>query len=240
MRNLEVVAAPVVRLTTTYSAGSALSQGLSIWARNLLLYFGLSFLAHLPAGFFVPGPRISLARWGLWLLSFVVAGILGLIVKGLVTYSVLEQLRGRKPPVAEALAKSWSRTGLLLVVALSTGLLLFAAGLLFVVPAIIFSVQWALLSPVVMAEGDVDARGRSEQLTAGHRWSIFGVMVLFWFVSSGLGGLARRLFGVSVLTLTVPGALTLSLSAVVYSVMYYQLRSEKEGVDIEQLTSVFR
>jgi hypothetical protein len=38
----------------------------------------------------------------------------------------------------------------------------------------------------------------------------------------------------------IPSALALSVTAVVYTVIYYQLRSEKEGVDIEQLTSVFR
>jgi hypothetical protein len=109
-----------------------------------------------------------------------------------------------------------------------------------VIPAIVLSVHWALLSQVVVAEGDVDARERSAQLTAGHRWSIFGLMTLFWVASTGLGAMARRLFGPSLLTVTIPSALVLSVSAVVYSVVYYQLRSEKEGVDIEQLTSVFR
>jgi hypothetical protein len=52
--------------------------------------------------------------------------------------------------------------------------------------------------------------------------------------------MARRLFGFSLLTVTVPSALVLSVSAVVYSVIYCQLRSEKEGLDIEQLTAVFR
>jgi hypothetical protein len=45
---------------------------------------------------------------------------------------------------------------------------------------------------------------------------------------------------VTLLSHTLPGALVVSVSAVVYSVIYYQLRSEKEGVDIEQLTAVFR
>jgi hypothetical protein len=126
MQPVVVVNAPAVSLTTTYSAGSALSQGLSIWARNVLFFFGVSFLAHLPMGagqgFFFSGARRSLGQWAMWMLGVTVSGILGLIVKGLVTYSVLEQLRGRKPPFAEALAKGWSRAGLLFAVAFTTGI----------------------------------------------------------------------------------------------------------------------
>ncbi|HEY1908476.1 MAG TPA: hypothetical protein VGG91_20670, partial [Myxococcaceae bacterium] len=117
MQPVVVLNAPAVRLTPTYSAGSALSQGLSIWARNVVFFLGVSFLAYLPmgagAGLFSPGPRPSPGQWGLWAVGVTVSGILGLIVKGLVTYSVLEQLRGRRPSFAEALAKGWSRAGLL-------------------------------------------------------------------------------------------------------------------------------
>jgi len=246
MQPVVVVNAPAVSLTTTYSAGSALSQGLSIWARNAVFFFGVSVLASLPMGaasrLFLPIAiaRRSLGGWALWMVGATVSGILGLIAKGFVTYSVLEQLRGRKPPFAEALAKGWSRAGLLFFVAFTTGILLFGAAVALVIPAIVLSVHWVLLSQVVVAEGDVDARARSAQLTAGHRWSIFGLMTLFWVVSFGLGTLARRLFGANLLTLTLPSALVLSVTAVVYSVIYYQLRSEKEGVDIEQLTAVFR
>jgi hypothetical protein len=125
--------------------------------------------------------------------------------------------------------------------------MLFFAALALVIPAIVLSVHWALLSQVVVAEGDVkDPRERSEQLTAGHRWSIFGVMTLFWVASMGLQSLANGLvgnatsLGLTVLKVSIPTGLVLSVSAVVYSVVYYQLRSEKEGVDLEQLTSVFR
>ncbi len=240
MRRIEVVSAPAISLTTTYSAGSALSYALSIWARHFLFFFGVSFLANLPMGLSVPRTRAFPGQLGVTIVSVLVSGILGLVVKGLVTFSVLEQLRGRRMPLVEALAKGWSRFGLLFSAAFSAEVLLGVATAALVVPGIIMSVQWALLSAVIAGEGDVDARGRSEQLTAGHRWSIFGLMTLFWVSSAGLAAMAQGLFGSNLLTETVPDALVLSFSAVVYSVIYYQLRSEKEGVDIEQLTSVFR
>jgi hypothetical protein len=251
VRRVEVVTVPVVG-RSTFSVGSAMSQGFSIWARNVVFFFGLSILAELPAGLLSPQasrPLTSSNTWTrilLWVGGLTVSGILAFVVQGLVTYSVLEQLRGRTPPLGEALAKGWSRAWLLFVVAFSTGLLLFAATLALVIPAIVLATHWALISQVVVAEGDVDARDRSAQLTVGHRWPIFGVLVLFWFASMGLRTLANQLVGgprslwVMMLGYALPTALVLSVSAVVYTVVYYQLRSEKEGVDLEQLTSVFR
>ena len=246
MQPVVVVNAPAVSLRTTYSAGSALSQGLSIWSRNVIFFLGVSFLAQLPFSLVPRGALQFLGGFGLRLLIIAGSATLTLIVQGLVTYSVLEQLRGRTPSIAEAVAKTWSRAKVLVAVAFTTGILLLAAGIALVVPAVVLSVHWAVVSQVVMAEGDVDARRRSEELTAGHRWSIFGVMALFWAASFGLKRLAATLvaqaagYWVTVLGLTLASALVVSVSVVVYSVIYYQLRSEKEGVDIEQLTSVFR
>ena len=246
MRRVEVITQPVVRLATSFSVGSALSQGLSIWSRNVVFFLGVSFLAYLPFGLLPMGTSRFLGGFGVRFLIIGGNWIVVLIVQGLVTYAVLEQIHGRTPSIPEAVAKTWSRTRVLVPVAITTGILLFAALIALVIPAIVLSVHWAVLSQVVIAEGDVDARGRSEQLTAGHRWSIFGVMVLFWVASFGLNVMAATLVRhagsdwVTVVSSTLPSALVASVSAVVYSVIYYQLRSEKEGVDIEQLTSVFR
>jgi len=175
-----------------------------------------------------------------------------------VTFSVLEQLAGRKPPLAESLARGWSKVGPLFAAAFLAGIMIISGAVLFVIPGIFLAVRWAVLSPVVVAEGGEDPAERSAQLTAGHGWAIFGVMVLGVVSTITLQAVAR-LFLLRVLPLAVlgglkswihvtvrlvadiiPDALTLSFSAVLYSVIYYQLRSEKEGIDIEQLTSVFR
>ena len=124
--------------------------------------------------------------------------------------------------------------------------MLFLAALALVIPAIVLGVRWVLLSPVVVAEDVVDSRDRSAELTAGHRWSIVGLTLMFLLGTVVLGAIFGVIFGrragllSTLIGQTIPSAVVLSVSAVVYSVMYYQLRSEKEGVDIEQLTAVFR
>jgi uncharacterized membrane protein len=250
MRPAEFVPAPSVPARETFSIGGALSRSLSIWSKNIVFFVGVSLVAYVPMLLLSPVTPTSLGAWGLWLLGIVISTVLGYIVQGLVTYSVLEQLRGRSPSAAESISRGWAKAGPLFAAALVTGILLFGASLALVIPGIILAVRWALLAPVVVAEGAADPRARSAELTAGHRWGIFGLMLIFLLGSLILGVIFGATFGVifgrrlgflsTLLGQTVPSALALSVTAVIYSVMYYQLRSEKEGVDIEQLTSVFR
>lgn len=246
MRPAEFVPAPAIPARETFSVGSAISRSLSIWSRNIVFFLGVSLVAYLPILVLAPVTPTSLAGWGLFILGFLVSAILGYIVQGLVTYSVLEQLRGRSPSASESIARGWAKAGPLFAAALFTGILLIGAAFAFFIPAIILAVRWAVFAPVVIAEGAVDPRARSAELTAGHRWGIFGLMLIFFLGSLILGVIAGAIFGARMGILStlmgqvIPNALALSVSAVVYSVMYYQLRSEKEGVDIEQLTSVFR
>jgi len=246
MRPAELVPAPAVPARETFSVGSAISRSLSIWSKNIVFFVAVSFAAYVPMFVLAPVTPTSLSAWGLWFLGIVISSILGYIVQGLVTYTVLEQLRGRNPSAAESLARGWSKAGPLFVAAFVTGILLFGAALALVIPAIILAVRWSLLAPVVIAEGAANPRARSAELTAGHRWSIFGLMVLFLVGSALLGGIFGVIFGrrggvlATLMGQIIPSALALSVTAVVYTVIYYQLRSEKEGIDIEQLTSVFR
>lgn len=246
MRPAELVPAPAVPARETFSVGSAISRSLSIWSKNIVFFVVVSFVAYVPMFVLAPVAPTSLSAWGLWFLGIVISGILGYIVQGLVTYTVLEQLRGRNPSTAESLSHGWSKAGPVFAAAFLTGILLFAATLALVIPAIILAVRWSLLAPVVVAEEPEDPRARSAELTAGHRWGIFGLMLLFFVASAVLGGILGAIFGrrggvlPTLMSQIIPSALMLSVTAVVYTVIYYQLRSEKEGVDIEQLTSVFR
>jgi hypothetical protein len=246
MRPAELVPAPAVPARETFSVGSAISRSVSIWSKNIVFFVAVSFVAYVPMFVLAPVRPTSFTAWGLWLLGIVISSILGYIVQGLVTYTVLEQLRGRNPSTAESLSHGWSKAGPVFAAAFLTGILLFAATLALVIPAIILAVRWSLLAPVVVAEEPEDPRARSAELTAGHRWGIFGLMLLFFVASAVLGGVLGAIFGrrggvlPTLMSQIIPSALMLSVTAVVYTVIYYQLRSEKEGVDIEQLTSVFR
>ena len=246
MRPAESVPAAAVPARETFSIGAALSRSLNIWARNLPFFVAVSFFAYVPMLLLSPGVPASGNGWSLWFVGFVISVMLSYVVTGFMTYSVLEQLRGRSPSAATSISYGASRAGPLLGAAIFTGILLFAAGLLLVIPGLILAVRWSLVAPVVIAERGVDPRARSAELTAGHRWAVFGLIILMGLAGGIIGAVIglvsgpRTTFVAQLVGQSIPQALVLSFTAVVYGVIYYQLRSEKEGIDLEQLTAVFR
>ncbi len=246
MRPAEFVPAPAIPARETFSIGSAISRSLSVWGRNLPFFFAVSLVAYLPMLLLSRGVPTSGSGWILYLAGFVTSMMLSYVSTGLVTYSVLEQLRGRAPSPAASISYGLSRAGPLLIAAIFTGILIAGAMLLLVIPGIILAVRWSLMAPVVIAEKGVDPRARSAELTAGHRWALFALLILMGIAGAILGGVTQIFVGPpttflsQLLGQTLPQGFVLSFTAVVYGVIYYQLRSEKEGVDIEQLTSVFR
>jgi hypothetical protein len=246
MRPAQFVPSPAIPARETFSIGSAISRSVSVWGKNLPFFFAVSLVAYLPMLVLSPGIPTSATGWGLYLLGFILSMVLSYVVTGLMTYSVLEQLRGRSPSPAASISYGLSRAGPLLAAAIFTGILIGGGMLLFVIPGIILAVRWCLISPVVIAEKDVDPRARSAELTAGHRWALFGLLFLLAVAAGVLGAVVRVVVGQptsfvpQLLGQTLPQALILSFSAALYGVIYYQLRSEKEGIDIEQLTAVFR
>lgn len=246
MRPAELVPAAAAPVRETFSIGSAISRSVSVWGRNLPFFFAVSFLAYLPMLLLSPGVPTSGAAWGMWLLGFFFSIVLSYVATGLMTYSVLEQLRGRAASPGASISYGLSRAGPLLAAAIFTGIMIGGAMLLLIIPGIILAVRWCLISPVVIAEKGVDPRARSAELTAGHRWALFGLLFLLGIGGAIIGALARAVVGAHpgfmamLLGQVLPQALVLSFSAVLYGIIYYQLRSEKEGIDIEQLTSVFR
>ena len=248
----EVVVGPGVR----FSIGGTLSRTFGVWKRNWPFLLVVAVLAQLP-GFLVsltlpaggslvsPGARIAST----------LDSIFGYVATGLVTVSVLDQLRGGPRNYRRSLSVGASRLSPLIGTAFGTGFLQGLLLLMLVVPGVIALVRWVLVAPIVVLELRAEPRGRSSALTAGHRWEIFGIFVVFLgalvALSLGLGvatealgplvGAGDSLAG-SLLTdalAALPGPLFLSFQSVLEVVLYEQLRAEKEGVDVTQLAAVF-
>jgi hypothetical protein len=86
---------------------------------------------------------------------------------------------------------------------------------------------------------------RSAELTKGHRWKIFGLWILLIIISavvSPLIELALSPLGSWIVTFIVNLAWTAiwgAYYAIAVVVSYHDLRVAKEGIDIEQIASVF-
>jgi hypothetical protein len=127
--------------------------------------------------------------------------------------------------------------------------------LLLIVPAIILGVIWIVATPAYVMErpGVFGALSRSRNLTRGHRWPIFGLLVVYLVaytvLSSVLAGIfvALAMIGGDLSGMTIAStfanALSGAFSGVITSAgissIYYELRTIKEGVGAAQLAAVF-
>jgi hypothetical protein len=157
-------------------------------------------------------------------------------------------MRGRDTSISDCLKVGLSNLLPILGVAVLQGLAIFVGLLFCAIPGLMAASMLAVAVPVAIEErrGVFAALSRSDELTAGYRWHIFGVLFFLGVISIGVG----LVLGVLLLVLAslpllptllreAAGVVTSGLSATAAAVMYYRLRSVKESIDIESLASVF-
>jgi hypothetical protein len=232
-----------------FTVGGALSRTFSIWSRNLPAFFGSALVLNLPLLLIPAAATQPLATAGYTFLTLGLQGLIGIFLAGAFTFAVVEQLRGRSTSAGRAISMGLARFWSLLGVSFTTGLMVGLASLLCLVPGILLWLRWMLVAPVVVIEGGGGggggSRARSEFLTAGHRGGLFGMLLLLGIISALVGGLSAVLihrpgsFAQRLVVQVLWTSLGASFQAVLNATTYYLLRSEKEGVDVEQLAAVF-
>jgi hypothetical protein len=162
-------------------------------------------------------------------------------------HAAFQSMRGRPVRLGESVAGGLSRflplLGVMVLFTLGVALGL----LLLIVPGIILIIMWYVAVPACVVErtGPVRSFGRSRELTKGYRWKIFGLALLVYLVSAIgsmlTGGLANALAGPwgQIVTQVVWQGLSGGFGSVMIAVVYYYLRVAKEGVDVDQIASVF-
>jgi hypothetical protein len=253
-----------VAVRDTFSLGNALARAGSVWIRNVHIFVPISLVANVPIllGFAAP---FSLNTFGLFFAGGLATWLLSMLVTGTVTFGVVEQLRGRRIRLGKMLAAGMSRIWKLLWLTFATGTVVGSAALACLVPGVILWMRWLLVPSLVVVEncGVETAWTRSSELTRGYRWHLFGALLLGLGASMALsqmvsvvagslmdmndigrglqqGAVDRpRLALLMLVTSVLPQALYSSFWSVFIAVAYYLLRSEKEGVDLEQLAAVF-
>jgi hypothetical protein len=242
----EVPPPPVVA-RETFTVGGALARSFGIWTSGFPFFVVPTTVLYLPFLLYPQPKSFGLQAFGVVYLGAVLQALLNFLVTGAFTYAVVERLRGRKVDLRRTLSVGFANYGPLLSTSITTGLMVGLAALLCLVPGVILWLRWMLCIPVVVVEGmrGNAARNRSEALTVGHREGLFGMLVLLTLLSTVLGGVVGYAFGRNdsllhrFLARVVLDSLLTTFTAVLYAVTYFQLRSEKEGLDINQLAAVF-
>ena len=175
--------------------------------------------------------------------------IVGQIVSVTLVYGSLQALRGRQVTVGECLSQGLKRLGAALGVAILSGIGIALGMILLLVPGFILATMWAVAIPaaVIEEQGVTASLSRSQELTSGRRWRVFGAYLVAGLITvvggAVIGGVAGAIAGLQSTVFLVAVwafvALTQAFSACVVATLYYYLRREKEGVDIDQIAAVF-
>src|SRR6266545_3612436 len=159
--------------------------------RSASLYFAnLPFLAAATLAVFLPAK--AALQFACWLLDVSTGGltmyllldasdlVLSSLVAPAVVYALVARSQsGARPPLAEALRWGWRQWGKTLWNKFKVEITVTLWGALLLVPGLVKMVQLTLTDPIVAIEADRrhDVLGRSRDLTQGHRWRIFFVLL---------------------------------------------------------------
>jgi glycerophosphoryl diester phosphodiesterase family protein len=232
-----------------FRIGDVLSKTATLLSRNFLTFFVVAIVASLPrllwAG--VDAETAANFPWGRFFGGLGFFLILNTLAQAIILYGAFQAMRGRPVNLGECLSVGLSRFFPIVGLVICAYLAIWVGLILLIVPGIILGIMWYVATPVCVVEqkGPLASLGRSSELTKGHRWKIFGMVVLLIIVAGIVGAIIvalLKLTGSWVLmtlgTLVWNGAWG-AFYAIFGVVTYHDLRVAKEGVDTEQIASVF-
>jgi hypothetical protein len=168
------------------------------------------------------------------------------LLAGAMAKATADLYLGTVPDVGSVLSFAMSRLGAILLVTLLVGLSAVGGFILLFIPGIIILVRLSAATVVVVVE-DLRGRkalGRSWRLVKGHSWRVFFTLLLavliavvisiilaipfaFGALKPGLSGGILRFLGAS-----LSGIITRPFLALVTTLLYFDLRIRKEGLDL--------
>lgn len=251
----------------TFSIGDVASMTFSVIGRNFIPFAILSLIAAVPqalslhylSNFNGPDGRVSPAvifsagYWGAWLLTTLLSIVVQYVLQATLTYSTFMDLTKKPISIPQALMTGLNVFFPLVAIGILAGLGTGVGFILLLVPGIMLATSWLVVVPAYVVEkpGIFEAFSRSAALTKGHRWAIFGLMLIFGFAVLLINLGVRPLLGLSLFSNSqnipigflafnaVLQAVTLVISATGTAVAYYLLRTGKEGVGPAELAAVF-
>jgi hypothetical protein len=244
--------------------GDILDRGLKILLSRLGVYYAINLLVLAPLiviQVFMPALVYSTGNVIFGALLSLVALVLLLVLQPIGSAAILriisQEFIDQSVSLGDALRFAMTRFGSLLGTSILASLMIFVGLLLFVVPGVIFMLNYSLIAQIVVVEGlsGQPALNRSKDLVAGWRGRVFGIILLIGIVNFAVGyvfglvlpdaGVVRNAQGILVPQFSIVNSLIKNLgleliqillstySAICITLIYYDLRIRKEGYDLE-------
>lgn len=229
---------------------ATLAQCFGIWFRNWLPLTHFSVLCFLPS-FALAACRV---RWAAP--NYLLVPIESNRLTATLTYAVLGQLRSAPVSGANTIRVGLANPVRVIAAAIAVCLAVGCGLLCLVVPGILLAATFYVVLPVIVMERlrVIDSLRRSQDLVRGERWRVLWlilIVALLEWSSDWLGlrlGWFTAIFGrrVGIDLLWVEPYFTLGvqvllapLGAIAPALVYFTLRTQKEGGNLDELAKVF-
>ena len=235
-----------------FRVGKVLSRALAIYLHNFPRYFVIAAAMGLPTllSALYAGEiyrMVATASRGANILYSIGLMLPSVLVFVVAQSAMIQDIRGRPFEIRTSILSGLRRffpvigTGVCAFVVVAIGMVLL------IVPGFMALTMLFVVIPacVVEALGPIGSLRRSRELTQGQRWRVFAIYLVPAAVVAICNLLLQhvgiRVFGVAGYTIASFFVDTISggYQAVANIVTYYDLRTTKEGLDIEQLAAVF-
>jgi hypothetical protein len=252
-------------MKTTFGIGNVLGTGLRIWVRNFAPFMLITALIYSPLWIWsmttVRGEMTIEKLEAATTILKLEAGLgplLDVFVAAALIYGVVMELRGQRASLAACISTGLARFFPALGAALLSILCIAGGVVLLIVGSIVVACMLYVATPAAVLErpGVRGALRRSRELTEGHKFEIFGLMVILFLAGFAAGKIVED---VTLPHLTDPGYIDetmrnfptyiyvhlvlqmvlSSMGAVMQGVAYYFLRAEKEGTTADELARIF-
>lgn len=234
--------------TSEFRLGPAIARSASVLRRHLFTFVVMGLIASSPMLLFlgaeVPFETVSELLWIVFNLA--VLTVFDTFGKAVLVHAVFQDMRGGgrirlMESLNVSLRQFWPLIGLAFASFLTS-----LGFVLLIVPGLLLSTIWFVALPACIVErlGPSTSLRRSLQLTNGHRWKVFGLVLLLLIPVVGSSLVGSWLRAATSTFIAVVGellctAIATAIAAAVVVVTYYDLRAVGEGPEIERLAVVF-
>jgi hypothetical protein len=246
-----------------FRVGRVFASAYAILSQNLIQFMLLSGLTSLPyilvyGSLYDLSPRRTVTTVGaqvtasaVWSGPQIAAVVLGFALtafcQAVVVYGAFQVMRNRTFRFGESVGKGLARFLPVIATVICMIVSYMLGAILLVIPAFILMSMFYVSLPACVVEqlGPFKSLSRSVQLTKGHRWKVFGILMVLLIAVAILGNLLAALLKivdspiVLIVVMFLWNTLARAVESVVAVVAYHDLRVAKEGVDIEHIASVF-
>jgi hypothetical protein len=227
-----------------FRIGAVLNRTRRVLARNYLAFGTVTAVASLPTLWLAD----SGGRTAMIIAAAVVSDLMRRFSLAILVYPALQEMRGARASLRRSLQVGWQRIPAVIGLAIAAAVLTALGFAVLIVPGLMVTTMLFVATPACVVErlDPFSSMERSARLTKGHRWKIFGLLLLV-ALPLGIAGAvfdevaeAMGLGGVLTTLAEMAGdAIWNAVLAALVIATYHDLRVAQEGVDTAELAAVF-